>query len=261
MSPKSGRPRASDLAARGIDTRQNILDAFARLVAEQGYEATSYAAVAAAVGVTKGTVVHHFPSKEQMLQEGHQQYIQRRIDEMYRILANVSDPALQLTAMIYCIVRAHRDDRAGTVAFLREFALFASTELNPQVRELRAEYTNIMTGIVRRGVAQERLMVDDPVLTSMQIFGMVNHVWTWYRPHESASAELIAAEFASNILNGLTHVSETHELSTVGLLDFIQSIEPYMAPIQTNAPTRLVSAGKQTHANSQSSGQVQALTS
>lgn len=244
MTPHRGRPKASELAERGIDTRQNILDAFAKLVAEQGYDATTYAHVATAVGVAKGTVVHHFPSKDQMLQEGHTQYIKRRIEEMTRILVEVEQPELQLTAMIYCIVRAHRDDRAGTVAFLREFAHFASTELNPELQALRAEYTAHMTGIVRQGMASDTFYSEDPTLTALQVFGMVNYVWTWYRPDHFASAENIAAQFASTILLGLMQRPENSECSPQRLLAFIASIQHLLAPVQTNAPSRLVSKAR-----------------
>lgn len=266
MSPHRGRPNASELAERGIDTRQNILDVFAKLVAEQGYSATSIAAVAAEVGVSKGTIVHHFPSKELMLQEGHLQYITRRLDEMTRILARVDDPALLLTAMVYCIVRAHRDDRAGTIAFLREFAHFASTPLSTELQAQRAEYTAIMTGIVRRASAQGVFRIEDPRITSLQVFGMVNYLWTWYRPERAETAERIAAQFASNILNGLlvmtdsvrsddtiravashggtdgapAHRVREDRYSTASLLEFIDSIRPLLAPAQANAPTRLV---------------------
>lgn len=251
MAPNSGRPRASELAERGIDTRQNILDAFSRLVAEQGFEATSVAAVAAAVGVSKGTVVHHFATKDLMLHESHLQYIRRRVEEMANVLAHVNDPALQLTAMLYCISRAHRDDRAGTIAFLREFARFASSPLSQELQDLRTEYTSMMTGIVRRGSAQGAFHVDDPVITSLQLFGMVNYMWTWYRTEQRESAERIAAQFADNILNGLLNGAAAREprsaegvrLDAAGLVDFIATLEPLLAPVQRNAPTRLVAGG------------------
>lgn len=250
MSPHSGRPRASDLAERGIDTRQNILDAFARLIAEQGFDATSVAAIAAEVGVSKGTVVHHFATKEVMLQESHLQYISRRVDEMSNVLAHVDDPSLQLTSMIYCVVRAHRDDRAGTIAFLREFARFASSPLSAELQGLRAEYTSMMTSIIRRASAQGTFDVENPVITALQVFGMVNYMWTWYRTDRTEDAEHIAAQFAVNILTGLlARPQEVARPSASGvpltveaLVNFIESIHPLLAPVQENAPTRLVAS-------------------
>lgn len=246
MPTASGRPRASELAELGIDTRQNILDAFARLVAEQGYEATSVASIAAEVGVSKGTVVHHFATKELMLHESHLQYIGRRVDEMSNVLAHVNDPSLQLTSMVYCIVRAHRDDRAGTIAFLREFARFASTPLSAELQTLRSEYTAMMTSIIRRACAQGTFDVENPVLTALQVFGMVNYMWTWYRTDRSESAERIAAQFAVNTLNGLLSgrprpaEASGIPLTVDGLVAFIATLEPLLAPVQENAPTRLV---------------------
>ena len=48
--------------------RRNLLDCAARLAAEQGVAALSVQAVADAAGVTKGGLVHHFPSKQALLE-------------------------------------------------------------------------------------------------------------------------------------------------------------------------------------------------
>jgi AcrR family transcriptional regulator len=48
--------------------RGQILDAALTLFAEHGYRATSVAAVAAEVGLTEQGVLHHFPSKDALVQ-------------------------------------------------------------------------------------------------------------------------------------------------------------------------------------------------
>ncbi len=49
------------------DTREQILDAARTLIAERGYEATSFAAIAGRVGITKAAVAYHFHPKEALL--------------------------------------------------------------------------------------------------------------------------------------------------------------------------------------------------
>ena len=51
-------------AERRTATRGAILDAAGNLFSGQGFAATSVDAVAAAAGVAKGAVYHHFASKE-----------------------------------------------------------------------------------------------------------------------------------------------------------------------------------------------------
>lgn len=184
-------------------SREDLLSAFDELVAEFGYDGASLALVAERVGVVKGTIVHHFGTKDRMLIESHLLYMGRRMAEARAILANLVDPAEQLIAMIYSNIRAHRDDRTATVSFLREFTRFASHAHGAEVLNIRREYAAITTSILRNGVESGTFRDIDVDLTSKQIFGAQNHMWTWYRPSGSATPEQIAAEFSRNILRGV----------------------------------------------------------
>jgi AcrR family transcriptional regulator len=54
---------------RGIDTRQEILDAATRLFSDYGYRGTSLADIAHEIGYSKASVLYHFASKEALLTE------------------------------------------------------------------------------------------------------------------------------------------------------------------------------------------------
>ncbi|OZC63538.1 hypothetical protein CH306_26680 [Rhodococcus sp. 15-725-2-2b] len=221
----------------GPETRQAIVDRFSELVADRGFEEASVSAVAGVVGVSKGTVVHHFPAKDLILQEAHLQYIERRIREMNRVIERESDPRRQLSAMMYCIIRAHRDDRAGTVSFLREFSRFVSSQNTAHLRALRSEFTSIMSTILRKGDASGVFTIPDITLTTLQVFGMCNYVWTWYRPEEQASAEKIAAVFARNILLGfMTGSDPDPSVSVDSLLGFFEGLGDLLEPVYPAAP-------------------------
>ncbi|QYJ74619.1 TetR/AcrR family transcriptional regulator [Shewanella sp. FJAT-52076] len=53
---------------RGTDKRYQILTAALRLFNGQGFHGTSTASIAKAAGVATGTLFHHFPSKEALLE-------------------------------------------------------------------------------------------------------------------------------------------------------------------------------------------------
>jgi AcrR family transcriptional regulator len=61
-------PRKGQRQARGLARQQQILDVAFGLFADHGYRATTLAQVADAVGITEAGVLHHFPSKEALLQ-------------------------------------------------------------------------------------------------------------------------------------------------------------------------------------------------
>ncbi len=216
----------------GPGTRQLIIDRFSELVAEHGFEEASVSMLASSLGISKGTVVHHFPSKNLILVDAHLQYMERRVSEMYRVLDSEPDSSKQLAAMIYCIIRAHRDDRPGTISFLREQSRFPFGGDVHRLRTLRNEFTSIMSGIIRRGQASGAFGQSDVTLTSMQVFGMCNYVWSWFRPEEATTVEAVAAEFASNTLRGLragSHDAETG-CSREALIEFFAELLPLLEP-------------------------------
>ncbi len=60
---RPGRPRGADPAV----TREAVLDAAVELFGSRGYRGASLAEVAAAAGLSNAGLLHHFPSKEQLL--------------------------------------------------------------------------------------------------------------------------------------------------------------------------------------------------
>jgi AcrR family transcriptional regulator len=60
------RPYAA-LLAKGEDRRQRILDVAQQLLARSGWRNTTLGEIAAAAGVSATGLLHHFPSKEQLL--------------------------------------------------------------------------------------------------------------------------------------------------------------------------------------------------
>ncbi len=105
--------------------------------------------------------------------------------------------------MIYALLAAHRDDRAASLACLRELVRYFDGDLTDYVRKQRARYTAIVGGILRDGVDEGVFRTADPKMSALQIFGMCNYAWTWYQPDGSQSVEDIARLFARNILDGL----------------------------------------------------------
>jgi TetR/AcrR family transcriptional regulator, cholesterol catabolism regulator len=184
--------------------RADILRCFTEMVAERGYDEVSVRDVAEALEISKGTILHHFRSKESLLEELHSDYMRRRLAEARELLASTEDPAEQLRLVVYQLMLAQRDDRAATVAFAREIVRFAEQDVMAEVRRMRDEYTRLVTGIVSRGVARGTFVEVDPALTALQVFGMCNWSWTWFKPGGRRSAREIAAEFCRTLIDGLS---------------------------------------------------------
>jgi AcrR family transcriptional regulator len=59
--------------------RGEILLCFTELVAKRGYDEVSIRDVAEALEISKGTVLHHFRSKEAILEQINNDYMRRRL--------------------------------------------------------------------------------------------------------------------------------------------------------------------------------------
>jgi AcrR family transcriptional regulator len=183
--------------------RQLILNAFERAVAERGYADTAMSEVASDVGVSKGTIVHHFGSKERMLAEIHLEFMKRRMHEVRYIKQTLHEPVEQLVAIIYAVLASHRDEYNGAKAFMREIMLFATSPEMSDVREVRRDYQASVTEVISRGIDEGVLRPNDVDLVTLQIFSMCNHTWTWYRPDGRYSMPRIAESFLQVVLGGL----------------------------------------------------------
>jgi AcrR family transcriptional regulator len=187
-----------------VSRKRDILDAFAEMVAERGYDEVSLRDIAEALGMSKGTILHHYGSKDRLLEQVHAEYMRRRLDEAHKILERFSAHEERLTALIYQLLLAQRDDRSSTVAFAREIVRFQSESLMSNVRQMRREYFGIVKDVIGGGMeAGVFRRAGDPDLIALQLFGMCNWMWTWLRPEGRWSVEEIADTYFGTMLGGL----------------------------------------------------------
>jgi AcrR family transcriptional regulator len=199
------------------NARAAILAAFARSVAARGYSDTSIGDLAEELGISKGTVVHHFKSKQVLLDIVVTDYMQRRMREAHHVLATLATPAEQLAGMVYALLLAHLNDRDATRVTMRELVRYLEqSESGHPVRGLRDTYTGIIVGIVERGIADGSFRDEDPNITTLQVFGMCNYAWTWYRPEGSFPIQAIANTFVRTLLSGLRTPTPGQELGAEG---------------------------------------------
>jgi AcrR family transcriptional regulator len=78
--PSSGRPRTQ--GQRTADSRQLILDAALEGLVRDGYRNTTTVTIQARAGVSRGRLLHHFPSRDDLLVAAAQHLVTERLAEM-----------------------------------------------------------------------------------------------------------------------------------------------------------------------------------
>jgi AcrR family transcriptional regulator len=91
--PASEAPRASRLDRRKARTRQALIDAAVRLIAEGRGDRASIAEITEEADIGFGSFYNHFDSKEQLFQTASQEVLERWGQMIDRATADITDPA------------------------------------------------------------------------------------------------------------------------------------------------------------------------
>ncbi|MEW2395631.1 TetR/AcrR family transcriptional regulator [Streptomyces sp. NPDC046862] len=181
----------------------HILESFTRRVAESGYDGTNFSDIAAELGISKGTIVHHYGTKDRLLAALHESYMRRRLAEAYLIVNRLSSPPEQLAGMLFAFVLYQEHDRDATVAFQREIARLADHETMSEGVRLRGEYLGLVRDILRKGTESGQFREGDPSLQSLLMMGSAQWAWTWFDPSGPHTAEEVGASLVDMVLGGL----------------------------------------------------------
>ncbi len=185
-------------------TRETLLDAAVQLFGAQGFHATSVREIVAAAGLTKGAFYHHFASKEVVLAEIHDAFIDAHLERQRRILARPGSAHAHLYSLMHLAVSVIARYRPFVAVFLQERRAL-SGERHEDVLRKRDEAMDSFRMTVRRGVADGEFRSDvDPDVAAFGAVGMCDWTYQWYSPEGRMSVEAVARTFALIFLRGIS---------------------------------------------------------
>jgi TetR/AcrR family transcriptional regulator, cholesterol catabolism regulator len=185
---------------------RDILDAGAWLLRHRGYEATTTRAIADRVGIKAGSIYHHFPSKDhivqQVLDEG-VRVVLRDVSAALASLPNDAAPLDRLQAAIKAHLLSSLENSDYTSASIRAFA-FLPEQLRRNCRVERRRYEQIWQGLIleaaNAGLIPQGVSLD---AARLLLLGAVNWAGEWYRPGRLAIDD-IARSFAMVAIGSAT---------------------------------------------------------
>ena len=201
ISHSTGYRAKSDAKQRGIEQvggARQILDAAAWLLRHRGYEATTTRAIASRVGIKAGSIYHHFPSKDAIVElvvnEG-VRVVHEAVVAALDALPPTATPVSRLQAAITAHLLSSLEHSDYTSACIRAFA-FLPDDLRRSCRVERRRYEDIWREIVLEA-AEAGYMPEDvsPDAVRLMLLGAVNWAGEWYRPNR-APIDQIAASFS-----------------------------------------------------------------
>src|ERR687892_630363 len=110
--PAKKQPATKEVAKRPTQTRRRtsvrrleLIAAAARLFATRGYYAVTVDDLGEALGISGPALYRHFPSKQALLVAVFDQVIEQQREQLREVLAEATDPAGALEAMVQLHVR------------------------------------------------------------------------------------------------------------------------------------------------------------
>ena len=181
--------------------RERILDAAAREFAQRGYEGSSVADLAAAIGVSKAAIYHYYPTKQDIYDAIILEVLQG-LSETVRAEAQRAEPGLaRLRAFMLAHARYFERHHARFVTMLIGYSGMALPERGDAAR-LRDGYEGLLREILAEGVRLGQLRTLDVAATGRAVLSMLNWMVRWYKPGGGEDAEAVAAGYYELITRG-----------------------------------------------------------
>lgn len=188
---------------RSPGRRGEIFDAFVRYVAERGYDRTNMGDIADELGMSKGTIVHHFGTKAQMLRELEELHLSRQLDALEMAWARLAAPHERIAAIIYASALLQVVARHATVASQREVVQLFDDPAMQHVRKMRHRLQMLAIDEIRSGIEIGVFRSVDAELAALQLWGSLQWMWVWFDPADSRTPEDVGAAFVDVFLGGL----------------------------------------------------------
>ena len=184
-------------------TLDDIVSAAAKVFRTKGYHAATVRDIAEEVGILKGSLYHHFASKEELLYL----VVKEPIATMYRAMAKIAAADLTATEKLRRAIAAHLEafDRhyPHLFVYLREREA-VKRRFREKIGFSPKEYYRCWQQILREGVENGEFRSDfDIQVTSYGLLGMLNWSCEWYDPQGRLSVQEVAEQFTTLALAGL----------------------------------------------------------
>lgn len=186
-----------------------ILDYATEVFAEKGYEGASMRDLSRLSGISLAGLYYYFESKEKLLYFIQQHTFKTIMERLRQRLATSNDPETR----IRIFVQNHVDYSVAKQKAMKVLSHEDDVLKNGYGGELAAikrEYYRICVGLVddliksngvKSGGAQASGINTRTAV--MGLFGMMNWLYTWYRPRVDPDAEVVAREFSDIFLSGI----------------------------------------------------------
>src|SRR5947199_3968772 len=180
-------------------TRQELLAAATRVLAEKGLHETKVADIAAAADVGVGTFYLHFPDKETLFDAVVDETVQRLKATVDAARSKAQGAVEKMTASNVAFFRFARDNREVFKIVFGHAAAY-----NDLIRRAQALFIADTEKTVREGIASGAFAPLPPALVAQAMVAIGTQLVSWWTEHESVPIETLIETTTTLALRGIT---------------------------------------------------------
>lgn len=193
---------ARQLQREGRDTRQLIVDRAAEQFALWGYSGASISGIAAAVGVSKPTLYHHFTDKEEIYVEIVTSVLADMARRVAAAVAGIAAPAARLRVFMRVHAQYLEENEHAYISAQLGFRGLRSADGRDRALELRDHYEALLAEILEDGQRSGELRMPDVRTATLLVLSALNWMARWYRAGGEVSAVEFADRYSDMLLQG-----------------------------------------------------------
>jgi AcrR family transcriptional regulator len=189
-----------------------ILDYAAEIFAEKGYEGASMRDLSRLSGMSLAGLYYYFDSKEKLLYHIQKHTFTTIVDRLRERLAANSDPEERIRIFVHNHVDYAISNQTAMKVLSHEDDVLKDGH-GAELAAIKREYYRICVGLVEdlsKAAQLQRLGKNATAAGGvstrtavMGLFGMMNWLYTWYKPRVDPNAEVIARQISDIFLQGV----------------------------------------------------------
>jgi AcrR family transcriptional regulator len=187
-----------------------ILDYGTEIFAEKGYEGASMRDLSRLSGISLAGLYYYFESKEKLLYFIQQHTFNTIIERLRERLATSDDPETRIRIFVHNHVDYSVAKQKAMKVLSHEDDVL-NDGYGAELAAIKREYYHICVALVEELLKIEGLKSAgsdggagiDTRTAVLGLFGMMNWLYTWYRPRIDPDAEVLARQFSDIFLGGI----------------------------------------------------------
>jgi AcrR family transcriptional regulator len=194
------RPRSASFDGH----RKQILDSAAALFAQGGYLGTTMNEVAEACGVTKPTLYHYFRDKEDLLMSIADGHVSALVSLVVAVEQEHEPGPQRLHVLVQRFLQEYGSARDQHRVLTEDVKFLRPKDLEQVLDKERRVVSAFANAIAAMRPDLERHQLVKPL--AMLLFGMINWLFTWWRPDGALGPQALATLIDQLLFGGLQAV-------------------------------------------------------